>query len=54
MVAIIIIIPLYKRSILKKRIERSRVRKTVNFSLLKKYKCQLLEKWNFMKEQNNG
>ena len=44
MVAIIIIIPLYKRSIKKKkRIERSRVRKSVMFSLLKEYKCQLLE-----------
>ena len=43
MVAIIIIIPLYKRSIKKKRIERSRVRKRVMFSLLKEYKCQLLE-----------
>ena len=37
MVAIIIIIPLYKRSIKKKRIERSRVRKSVMFSLLKEY-----------------
>ena len=43
MVAIIIIIPLYKRSIKKKRIERSRVRKSVMFSLLNEYKCQLLE-----------
>ena len=43
MVAIIIIIPLYKRSIKKKKDWKGGVRKRVMFSLLKEYKCQLLE-----------
>ena len=43
MVAIIIISAVI-RDLFKKKIERIRIRKTVMFSLLKEYKCQLLEK----------
>ena len=53
MVAIIIISAVI-RDLFKKKIETSRIQKTVIFSLLKEYKCQLLEKWNLMKEQSNG
>ena len=51
---VIIIISAVIRDLFKEKIEKSRVWKTVMFSLLKEYKCQLLEKWNFMKEQSNG
>ena len=43
MVAIIIINALI-RDLFKEKIEKSRFQKTVMFSLLKDYKCQLLEK----------
>ena len=52
MVAIIIISAVI-RDLFKEKIEKSRVRKTVMFSLLKECICQLLEKYNFMTEQSN-
>ena len=42
------------RDLFKEKIEKSRVQKTVMFSLLKDYKCQLPEKYNFMTQQSNG
>ena len=52
MVAIIIISARYKRSILKKKDWKESSSEDGHVFPVKEYKCQLLEKWNFMKEQS--